>query len=958
MQYRKRILSIVFICFSYLCNAQTGTVRGVIIDDITGEALIGATAVIDGTTTGSATDFEGSYTIAGLEPGNYTLKFSYVSYQVKIVTDVAVKPGEVTSLNIRLAEDVNKLQDVVVTAELIRNSETALMTLKRKSANIQDGISSESIGRIGDGNAASAIKRVSGVSVQEGKYVFVRGLGDRYTQTVVNGMAVPGLDPDRNSLQMDLFPTNIIDNIIVRKSFTADLPADFTGGIVNIDIKDFPTEKTAKVSASFGYNPSMHFQDNYLTYDGGNTDFLGFDDGTRELPFSSQTEIPLYVTSDPAERAKLTELTRSFNPTFGPIKETSFANYSLGVSLGNQSKREKVTLGYNVALSYKNNTTFYDKVIDKNQYIKNSNNLSDTELILDRSRTGSEGTNNVLLGGLAGFAVKTDASKFKLNVFHIQNGSSQSNIIQEENFVFSNNRSIRYGLAYGERSITNILLGGEHYLNSSKWNIEWKLSPTFSKVEDKDVRVVPFTLREGGGTAIEPSEGGNPTRTWRFLEESNYSGKVDFTKDFQLFIKDSKLKFGAMNTYKQRDFSIDNFNILIRNEGEVGLNGDPNNLLKPENIWTGENRTGTYVEGNYQGSNTYEAWNNTLAFYVSGELTFTDKFKAILGVRMEKYEHYYTGGDQDWYNSKGNDGTYLDNEEVINSFKAFPTANLIYNIIENSNLRISYARTVARPSFKEKSIAQIFDPLSNTTWIGNIDLVETDIDNFDVRWEYFSGRGQTVAFSGFYKKFINPIEIAIYNENNNDNYTAKNNGDAEVYGVEAEIRKNFDFISPALEKFSLNINASLIESKLKMNKEEYESRKANLRLNPDGDQIEPLDYTREMQGQAPYLINAGINYDNFDLGWQGGVYYNVQGSALATVGIGAIPDLYTEAFHSINASLKKSFGAEKRAGISFKVSNLLGDKRETYYKAYESGEPISSSYDPGREFSIGFDYSF
>ena len=958
MYYQKTLLHILFVFTSFSVFAQSGSIRGTIIDESNGEPLIGATAVIEGTTTGSATDFEGTYAITDLDPGTYAVKFSYVSYQSKTVTGIVIKAGEVTPLNVSLTPEVSQLGDVVVTAELIRTSESALMTLKRKSANIQDGISSESISRIGDSDAGSAIKRVSGVSVQDGKYVFVRGLGDRYTQTVVNGMSVPGLDPDRNSLQMDLFPTNIIDNIIVRKSFTADLPADFTGGIVNIDIKDFPTEKTAKVSASVGYNPSMHFQDNYLTYDGGDTDFLGFDDGTRELPFDSQTEIPLYVTSDPGERARLTELTRSFNPIFGPTTKTSFADYSLGVSLGNQSEKEKVTLGYNLALSYKNNTTFYDNVIDKSQYIKNSNELSDTELILDRSRTGSEGTNDVLLGGLAGFALKTKASKFKLSVFHIQNGSSQANIIQEENFIFSSNRSIRYGLAYAERSITNVLLGGEHYFDASKWNIEWKLSPTFSEVNDKDVRLVPFTLREEGGTAIEPSEGGNPTRIWRFLKEVNYSGKVDFTKDLKLFSNDSKLKFGAMNTYKQRDFSIDNFNFLVRNESAVGLRGDPNNLLTPENIWTAESSTGTLVEGNYQGSNTYEAWNNTLAFYVSGELTFTERFKAILGVRAEKYEHYYTGGDQDWFNSNGNDGVFLDNEEVLSSFKAFPTANLVYNVIENSNLRVSYSRTVARPSFKEKSIAQILDPLSNTTWVGNIDLVETDIDNFDVRWEYFFNRGQTVAFSGFYKKFKNPIEVAIFDENNNDNYTAKNNGDAQVFGVEAEVRKNFDFISPALEKFSLNINASFIESQLKMNEEEYESRKLNLRQNQNGDEIEELDDTREMQGQAPYLINAGINYDNFDLGWEGGIYYNVQGSALATVGIGAIPDLYTEPFHSVNFSLKKNLGAEKRAGVSFKVSNLLDDKRQTFYKAYESGEPISSSYAPGREFSVGFDYSF
>src|SRR5690606_7068003 len=150
--------------------------------------------------------------------------------------------------------------------------------------------------------------------------------------------------------------------------------------------------------------------------------------------------------------------TRSFNTTFGPSRETSFGDYSLGVSLGNQSEREKITLGYNVALSYKNNTTFYENIIDNNTYMKNSKDRNDTELLIDRTRVGTSGTNNVLMGGLAGFALKTNISKFRLNVFHIQNGTSRSNIIEEENFIRNSNRSLRYGVDYSERAITNILL--------------------------------------------------------------------------------------------------------------------------------------------------------------------------------------------------------------------------------------------------------------------------------------------------------------------------------------------------------------------------------------------------------------------------------------------------------------------------------------------------------------------
>src|SRR5690606_34012093 len=225
-----------------------------------------------------------------------TVLASYISYATLRIEGVSVTDGNVVLLdNISLKEDAEEVQEVVVTAQAIRTSEEALLTVKRKSANLLDGISSANFRKIGDSDAASAVKRVPGVSIEGGKYVFVRGLGDRYTKSTLNGVDIPGLDPDRNTIQMDMFPTSIVDNIIVVKSFTSNLPADFTRGIVNVDTKDFPEEKTFNISGGLGYNPSMHFNTGYLTYEGGKTDFLGFDDGTREIPTARSTTIPLYT---------------------------------------------------------------------------------------------------------------------------------------------------------------------------------------------------------------------------------------------------------------------------------------------------------------------------------------------------------------------------------------------------------------------------------------------------------------------------------------------------------------------------------------------------------------------------------------------------------------------------------------------------------------------------------------
>ncbi|MCU0370012.1 MAG: carboxypeptidase-like regulatory domain-containing protein, partial [Bacteroidales bacterium] len=240
---------LLFTLLTSYIQAQNGFIRGAVFDDATGEYLPGVTIFLEGTTMGTLTDLDGEFNL-GAPAGTYDLRISFISYETLMIKGLEVKSGDVTLLeNLRLKESAVELNEVVVTAQSVRSTENALMTIKRKSANVIDGISATSFKKIGDSDAASSMKRVTGVSVEGGKYVYVRGLGDRYTKTVLNGMDVPGLDPDRNTIQMDIFPTNIIDNIIVHKSFSADLPADFTGGVIDIAIKDFPEEKKGNISA-------------------------------------------------------------------------------------------------------------------------------------------------------------------------------------------------------------------------------------------------------------------------------------------------------------------------------------------------------------------------------------------------------------------------------------------------------------------------------------------------------------------------------------------------------------------------------------------------------------------------------------------------------------------------------------------------------------------------------------
>ncbi|MDO9579647.1 MAG: carboxypeptidase-like regulatory domain-containing protein, partial [Bacteroidales bacterium] len=581
MQTLRLIITLFFIFLFSQLEAQNGIIRGTIFDESLGEPMMSVTVVIEGTINGTVSDLDGKFNIS-VAPGTYNLKFSFVSYETLQINGVKVEAGEVTLLdNLKLESATFGLSEVVVSANVVRNTEGAMLSIKMKSPNVVDGISSVNFRKMGDSDAASSMKRVPGVSVEGGKYVYVRGLGDRYTKTILNGVDIPGLDPDRNTLQMDIFPTNLIDNIIVHKSFSAELPADFTGGVIDISIQDFPEKRKGNISLSAGYNPDFHFKKDYLTYEGGKTDFLGFDDGTRKIPATSN--IPFFTSvvgnPDSEEGLRYREILDGFNPTMAAIKKMSFMDYSIGTSFGNQFVLKKVTLGYNLGFSYKNSSEYY-KNAEYGRYGLSSD-PDVNELQVREFQVGDFGVNSVLLSGLAGFAVKTTNSKIRLNVIHLQNGESKAGIFDyKSSDLGSVFEGFQHNLEYSQRSLTNLLLDGKHSLKGSNWDIVWKISPTISKIVDPDVRFTRYVV--DNDIINIGTESGFPERIWRELSEINLAGLLHITKEYNFRNEKAKLNFGGAYTYKERDFSIDKFALNIRN---VPLTGNPNELFKPENLW-------------------------------------------------------------------------------------------------------------------------------------------------------------------------------------------------------------------------------------------------------------------------------------------------------------------------------------------------------------------------------------
>lgn len=945
MKYSRllQVFLVVFtLSFTTFATAQTGTIRGIVTEDANGLEVIGAAIMVVGTGGGTVSDFDGSYFL-DLEAGVYSIEFTYTGKATQTVTEVEVKSGEVTTLDVALIDESKELVEVTVTAKKITNTENALMKIQQKSLNVLDAVSSQSISRSGDGDAGEAIKRVTGVTVQGGKNVFVRGLGDRYTKTILNAMEIPGLDPDRNTVQMDIFPTTILDNIIVYKTFTPNLSGDFTGGTVDIALKDYPDEKKFSISGSLGFNPNNNLNSDYLSHNSPAIDVLGLGAYSRRLPINSglKSLAPGFGSNTEVERR-----VNAFGKDMAAQRANSFLNSSFGFSFGNQINKEKRTFGYNIALGYKN-TFVYNEDAQFNDYLKNADK-SITELELSQSRIGDIGTNEVLWSGLVNGSMKKGNNAYSLSLFHTQDGIKKSSIINSEDFINTSVALEKTTLYYNQRNISNINYKQRHSLLGNALKLTLNVAPSISSNQEPDIRETTFAVDDEGNYLFDTGAGAGLTRTYRDLLEFSNNSKVDAEWKFKQWDgKDAKLMGGLAHLYKNRDFSIVRYE--MRSQGlSLDYTGNPNQILEADNLYSADTNTGFYINGQKNPSDRFQSNLNILAGYVMNELPVTDQFSVIYGLRVEQAQMRYTGERQ----TINTQNDIYKNRKVLNELDFLPSLNMIYNLKEGMNLRFAGSKTLVRPSFKEKSLAQILDPISGITFIGNVDdLNQTNIYNVDLRWEYFFNRGEMVSFTTFFKHFDNPIEIVAFQGESPNNLTPRNADNARVIGLEFELKKKLGFIAPALENLAFGTNITYVNSRVKMTEGEYQDRLLEARVG------ETIEDTRQMQGQSPYIINAYLNYNHLELGMEANISYNVQGESLEVVGIRRNSDVYTQSFHSLNMKLAKRLGKENQWKISLSAKNILNQKNESVYRSFQAEDQIFRLIDPGFGFSFGVGYT-
>jgi outer membrane receptor protein involved in Fe transport len=888
-----KILAQLFLFLTFLASNITyinAQAKGKIIGQVSDskESIIGANVVIKGTQTGSTTDIDGNFSIE-VASGTYSLVITYVGYKTKEISNITVTEGQSITTNATLEEEGQIFKEVVITAsvtDMKRENIDQLQKLKKNSSVISDFISAESIRRSPDRDAGSALKRVSGVSIQDNRFIVVRGMMDRYCLAMANGSILPSTEPDRKSFSFDLFPASLIDNITINKAPTPDLPAEFAGGLIQITTKDIPNENFMSLSLSGGYNTASTFKP-YTSFAAGKTDFLGIDDGSRAIP-TAMADRNVYQNLHNTDKIALSKTI----PNNWGLQTHAATPMNMGAqwTAGFTKNIKSSTLGGIAAVTY--NNSYRMDIAERKEY-----NFDRSQIF---NYTDDQFRNNVLWGAMFNVGYKIDDNhKITLrNSFNV-NASNQTILrIGRDN---ESNNLVEGSLAnFTANQLLATQLAGNHYMPLSKVKVNWLFGYNDVQRSTPDLRKMLYQ-KSADPTNVYPQEAyvpagsASPNYAGKFysnLQEKVYSTNADVSKTFQLFDKKQVVKVGGFLQQKNRDFVARVLGFVINNPSKFRdniLTLPQDKIFAPENIGADGFRLDE-ITGN---SDKYDANSLLSAGFVSLDNQFSDKIRAVWGVRYEQF-------NQNLHSAFSTKPVY-----VKNNFGALlPSLNLTYSINDKTNIRASASRTVSRPEFRELAPFAFYDFERYSFIIGNQNLTATKINNYDLRYEWFPGGGQVISSSVFYKNFINPIEPVFFATGvGTFTRSFQNAKSANTYGVEVEWRKTFDFINEKWANVTFFGNTALIQSKVDLG-------------NVAGTASRPL------QGQSPYLINTGLQYLlDSDKGISATVLYNRIGRRIDEVGDQGYPNIWEK--HRDLIDVQMSAKVLKNGEIRFTASDIL-----------------------------------
>jgi outer membrane receptor protein involved in Fe transport len=900
-------LTLLAICGVAPLEAQeqtTGRIVGRIIDLNTGLGLSDVGVQVVGTTIGTMSGLDGRYTISSVPAGTVTLHVRRLGYQPKTVTGLLLDAGTSLQQNVGLQAATLQLQTLEVTAEAERGSVNSAIDAQRNATGIVSAVSAEQISRSPDSDAAAAVQRVSGVTVQDGKYVAVRGLGERYTTTSLNGSRLPSPEPERKVVPLDLFPSGLLQAITTSKTFTPNQPGDFSGASVDIRTREFPAERQISYSMSMGYNSRATGKD-IVAAPGEALDWAGFGADNRALPATVASAGQL--TGNPTQ-GDYNAVVNSFRNVWSTELQTGAPNVSMSVTAGGNDPMFGRRIGYVGTLTYSRNQEVRADELRAFAIPDGSGGQQSTEQFI-----GSTGRSSVLWGGLLNLSTLVgNGSRLMLNNTFTRSADNEAR--DELGIDEDDAREIRIQrLEYVERFMRSTQLAGEHQI-TDRHRFDWSLTAAGVTREEPDRSELVYAF-DTDGSAFLYNVPEAALRTFARVTEDSYGASGDYAIRFGDVGREHAIRFGALGRYTSRG--------AVQTPYDIRAATLPFDERKQsaETIFDGR-YAGTAdsvfrVNVLFQGG-AYEAEDVLGAGYGMLEYQFTDRLRFIGGARLE-YSHLQLDAAPTFGTPIRATPSYTD---------VLPSVALNVTLTPNQALRLSASQTLARPEYRE--VAPIEYRTRNGEVVkGNAGLARTLIQNADARWEWYPNPGEALSVALFAKRFDSPIERT-YRLTSGTRSTTFENADAAFnYGVELEARKGLGFLSQQLIGVAVFSNVTLMESEI------------------DLGNVASTTAERAMVGQAPYVVNTGLTYASESGRLSGTVLYNVVGRRIYAASLPPLPDVYEEARHALDVSLRVPVSS----ALQFKLDakNLLDD-------AYEvtQGSVLREYYTAGRVLSAGF----
>jgi TonB-dependent receptor len=922
-----------------------GIIEGRLINSDGGQPIENARIFVSGVSEDVRSEADGRFRVE-VPAGTRSLSVLHSGFNTLTRDNIEVPENASTEVNLELTPTGSELPEYVVIVPHISGSLASVLEERREDVAVANILGSEQISKAGDSDAAGALKRVTGLTLVGGRFIFVRGLGERYSSTLLNGANVPSPDPTRRVVPLDLFPAGIIDSIAVQKSFTPEMPAEFGGGTVQLRTKSVPEAPFFEVEAKIKYNDQTTGKKG-LDYRGGDSDWTGYDDGTRD-----PSDLLLEAGADGTE-------IREFNRFTGEgftqeelelIGESLPVNYNVtpkdvnpgwGFSMAGGYRWDwdnDITLGFLAAMDYDDN--WLTTVQQRTDYI-----VSGDELLPENDYTYDTTLRNVDLSGF--FTLGAEIGEHNRLTYNWMLLRSTTDLTQRQQGF---NKDAEGGdvqfteLEWLERQLQVNQFLGEHTI-PELWDQRWDWDYTTATAEttEPDTRTYrydPDTLTPEEDDLIFSLRNDSNQRRWGELEDNSDSWNLNLVQPLQFWdTMDLTFRGGFSHVDKDRESAVRRFAFQSKGpiSGNVELRRDPN----PENIIFDEtiDPRGWQINEVTIATDAYTADQKIKSRYWALDFMYREWLRLGGGIRKEKSDQSVTTFDQ-FDPDRNPVSSELDTDDKFLSL----STTLIFG---DHQVRAGYGETTNRPDFKELSEALFKDPLLDRLVKGNPNLIPAYLDNYDLRWDWYFAQGEFVSLGAFYKEFEDPIETVIL-AGASQITTFDNAESAKNKGLEFEMYKTLDFIGKWWDsdkwwgseewwsKWYINTNYAWIDSEIK--------------LNERNSSVQTSD-SRPLQGQSPYVFNFQLGYDDLDRGINAALLFNKFGKRIVDVGTNGAPDIYQQPRPVLDFVYSQKFREHWK--FKFRARNLLDAEVEI-----TQGSETRRSFYVGREYQVAIEWSY